>query len=506
VSADVGGRVDSAQARPRRLEIALFGHLRLAVDGVPFAMSASRKALQLFSFLALAGRGRLYRDAIARELWPDEESEESRTRLRASIYDLQRALPPPRNHWLILEGESIAWNPAADIRIDVVEFEAAARDPARAREAADWYRGDLIESAYDDFIVAPRERLRTLYERVLERLFADARRRRAHAEATEWARAMLASDPWREDVVRRLMSVRFEAGDRAGAIAEYRRFAADLQAEIGVDPMPETQALFRSIVRGDAAVERIAGDGDDTATSVRERERLPLFASQAAALEAVLAAAASHEAARVIAIDGPLGAGISRLADEIVHAFEARGVRVLRGATSRPESGPIESLIDALRSALPTVAALKLPKRERAMLAELLPEFGGDADVAIASTARIDDAASHRSRGRRTRRVSLHVRASTRARRGGRGDRAHRASRAASPYRSRHRALLSAARRRTLGRDRAPLRVGRRAAAGGRSLRRGRSSRLDARRACRSPGLRRASVRFRRRRGCSAAS
>jgi DNA-binding SARP family transcriptional activator len=369
---------------------------------MPVPLPVSRKAVQLLCFLALSGRAPLGRDTIAGELWPSEETEEARSRLRGSLYELQRAMPPPRGHWLHLEAETIVWNPAADLRVDIEDFEAAARDPSRAREAATLYRGDLVESVYDEWAVAPRERMRHLYVRVLERLFADARRKRAHAEATEWARAMLALDPWREDVVRRLMTVRFDAGDRAGAIAEFRRFAADLRAEIGVDPMPETQALLRAIVLGEARAGGDDRDFESSSDAMRESERAPLpFVGRNDLLERALAASSAD--ALVIAIDGPRGSGTTRLADELAAALEARGARILRGETSRPEAAPLEAIVDALRSALPAVAALHLPSAAKAILERLLPELAfAESRSREASSKRTRDAELSHASGEAT--------------------------------------------------------------------------------------------------------
>jgi len=71
---------------------------------------------------------------------------------------------------------------------------------------------------------------------------------RAFEAALRYAQALVAHDPWREDAIRHVMSLRYEMGDRAGAIDEYERFAARLDAEIRVAPMPETIAAYDAIV------------------------------------------------------------------------------------------------------------------------------------------------------------------------------------------------------------------------------------------------------------------
>ena len=48
------------------------------------------------------------------------------------------------------------------------------------------------------------------------------------------------------------MELRFAAGDRAGALADFDRFAKRLRAELGTDPMPETIAVHDAIRRNTA--------------------------------------------------------------------------------------------------------------------------------------------------------------------------------------------------------------------------------------------------------------
>ena len=52
--------------------------------------------------------------------------------------------------------------------------------------------------------------------------------------------------------MRQLLTLRYRAGDRAGALAYYRRFCERLRAEFDVEPMPETVACCQAIVRGTA--------------------------------------------------------------------------------------------------------------------------------------------------------------------------------------------------------------------------------------------------------------
>ncbi len=171
------------------------------------------------------------------------------------------------------------------------------------------------------------------------------------------------------------MALRSESGDRAGALAEYGRFAALLRSELGVDPMPETMTVRETIARGESLDGAAADDPASPATLARAAT-LP-FVGRRAELDRLLEAwsrVARGGRGTFVFVGGEAGVGKSRLAIEFAHAVEERGGRVLLGATGSPEATPYESVVDALRSALPLVASLK-PTISLACVASLLPEI-----------------------------------------------------------------------------------------------------------------------------------
>jgi DNA-binding SARP family transcriptional activator len=76
------------------------------------------------------------------------------------------------------------------------------------------------------------------------------RRRREAGDtvgALRYVEDLLAHDPWREDVLRDLMDLRWRIGDRAGALATFRDFSRRLRTELAADPMPETVHVVQTI-------------------------------------------------------------------------------------------------------------------------------------------------------------------------------------------------------------------------------------------------------------------
>jgi DNA-binding SARP family transcriptional activator len=115
------------------------------------------------------------------------------------------------------------------------------------------YGGEFLPQVDDDWALLERQRLRTLYLDSLYQLTAAYAYLNDFARATTYGRRLSAVEPLREDVHRILMRAYVAMGNRGKAIEQYRICQGELGSELGVQPMPETQALFREIVDPDGA-------------------------------------------------------------------------------------------------------------------------------------------------------------------------------------------------------------------------------------------------------------
>jgi len=190
--------------------------------------------------------------------------------------------------------DEIGLNPSHSIWIDVAAFEARAAawqsvppellgPTARHRlaRAVATYNGDFLPRVEEDWAFLERQRLRTLYCDVLYQLTA------AYSHAGDFTRAIVcgrrlcAIEPLREDVHRLLMRAYVATGNRGKAIEQYRVCQGELGSELGVRPMPETQALFHEIVERDgvrppapgALIAASLGAADDNVRWVRRALR-----------------------------------------------------------------------------------------------------------------------------------------------------------------------------------------------------------------------------------------
>src|SRR5436309_2668618 len=107
--------------------IEMLGGLRALNGARVLTHFETRKVGVLLACLALNLKRSQPREALAEQLWPDEDAEAVRNRLRQALSSLRRELEPPNSSngsVLISDRSEIALNPAA-VTTDVAEFDAA---------------------------------------------------------------------------------------------------------------------------------------------------------------------------------------------------------------------------------------------------------------------------------------------------------------------------------------------------------------------------------------------
>ncbi len=334
--------------------------------------------LALLGYLVLHRKAPVSRTTLAYKLFPDQTDENAFAELRRYLYLAGKSLPTIDNQsWILADTETVQWNANAPSSVDVIDFERTVGDPAAREQAIELYAGDLLEELYDDWVVGERERLRALFLDALAHLISTYRDARDHSRALGYAHTLLRFDPWREDIVRAAMSVRYEAGDSAGATAEFIHFSSRLRAEMNVAPMPETLAIHDAITHN----EPIPGAVLNRVTPASERAARPdhllPFVGRSAQLDTLRAlwdrAARGHGGFALVM--GEAGIGKTRLVGELTGIVESEGGRVFVGGTSVLESMPYQAIIEALRSSLQLLRTRSFSAIVTSALSRLLPEL-----------------------------------------------------------------------------------------------------------------------------------
>lgn len=345
-------------------------------DGQPFKFRGPARALNFLAYLLLHRGTHVTRESLAFTLFPDDAEEIARANLRRLLYVTQHALPViDQTRWIEAHDETVAWNDDAPAWLDVAEFERLAASHDDAAAAVELHTGELLDGLYDDWLFPFRERYRQNFVSALYGLVLTARRKRDFRQAVSYANRLLADDPFREDVVRQLLSALYESGDRAGALSAFDAFGERLRKELHVEPMPETVSLRDRIRRGGTA------DEQPTANSVLQSDGRPASGGMMVGREAEMEqlqeywSRCAQGRGRLVFVAGEAGIGKSRLVSELALAAEAQGARVLWGVTTSPENAPFQALADAMRSALPLVAAVELDPVRLAAIARIVPDI-----------------------------------------------------------------------------------------------------------------------------------
>ncbi|MEZ4675273.1 MAG: bacterial transcriptional activator domain-containing protein [Caldilineaceae bacterium] len=183
--------------------------------------------------------------------------------LRDIIFNLRKLL----GDYLIITRQTIALNQRKRCWVDVCRLsellspQSDQYDNLQLEEAIALYRGDLLEGFYirgselfEEWLTVEREQLRRLVTFAMHRLVAYFLESHAWEEGLRLTQRLLAMEPWDEAAHRQQMRLLLESGQRSAALTQYERCHQILADEFGVEPTPETQALFQSICAGDRSV------------------------------------------------------------------------------------------------------------------------------------------------------------------------------------------------------------------------------------------------------------
>ncbi|MGN7737878.1 alpha/beta hydrolase [Sinorhizobium sp. Sb3] len=216
--------------------------------------ASTRKARALVAYLALQAEHSQSREKLAALLWGEVGEEQSRASLRQTLSVLRRSLGATGREWLLIKGDRVVLD-LRDGDLDVRQFEALAAGSATVdlEQANALYCGellegfDLAEDPFEDWLRIERERLRLLAIAVLENLITRHIAANEPVAAVPVATRLLCLEPLREDIHRTLMRVYAAQGQFNLALAQYQRCADTLRKQLGVQPEPETQALYQDL-------------------------------------------------------------------------------------------------------------------------------------------------------------------------------------------------------------------------------------------------------------------
>jgi len=215
------------------------------------SLLAQPKRLALLIFLCVAKpHGFHRRDKLCGLFWPDADQEHARLSLRNALHVLRRTLG---EKVLQVRGDEEISVDFATVSCDANTFERAVRD-GRYVEAIDSYRGDFLPSfflsecpEFERWLDEQRGVLRIAAARAAQLAAENLEAAGNVTAAVNLARKALELSDADERVLRRLILLLDEAGDRVGALRAYTAFAERVAKDFQGKPSSETEALINGL-------------------------------------------------------------------------------------------------------------------------------------------------------------------------------------------------------------------------------------------------------------------
>lgn len=242
-----------------RTRFLLFGNFQARLAGECSPEFITGKTVELFCYVLLHRHAPVLRERLAALLWNDLQS---RRHLRQTLWTLRKRLHTEcvGPELLVIENEFVRLNPQADFWLDVAVFEEAyhtvenisgkaltTQQAQSLQQATELYRGELLEGWDQDWCLCERERLQDMYVTMLLKLMSWCDAQKQYEQGVQYGEMVLRYDPAHERTHRALMLLRYQAGDRTGALRQYDRCVAALADDLNVTPARRTLTLYEKI-------------------------------------------------------------------------------------------------------------------------------------------------------------------------------------------------------------------------------------------------------------------
>jgi DNA-binding SARP family transcriptional activator/tetratricopeptide (TPR) repeat protein len=281
------------------LQLALLGGFQARSPTGAAVSIPVKKAKALLAYLALHPGHSHPRDKLAALLWEDSGDAQARHSLRQALVCLRKAFP--RSMHVIAADDDALTIPPQTVEVDVLDFERLLETgtPEALEQAVALYQGELLEgfnpgsSGFEDWLMERRGRLRERAISAVETLLARQLADKPGERAIGLALRLVSWDPLRESTHRALMTLYARLGRHGAAFKQYQICRAVLHRELGVEPEPQTEALYRDLLQqrraATSAPLSLAGEGRG-GEDERLQEEPEIFSSPVAARPEIQAA------------------------------------------------------------------------------------------------------------------------------------------------------------------------------------------------------------------------
>ncbi len=245
------------------LEFRILGPLEVLRDGVALPL-AGRNQRALLALLLLHARETLSTERLVDHLWGEHPPRTATTSLQNAVSQLRKLLGPgvlsTRASGYTLEVDSAAFDLTRfETLVKTARGSPAAERAALLREALGLWRGPaLADLESETFAQGEIQRLEGLRLAALEERLEAELDIRPDGELVTQLETLVRDNPLRERPRALLMLALYSTGRQADALTAYHEGRRVLVDELGIEPGPELQALYGSILRQERSLVRVA--------------------------------------------------------------------------------------------------------------------------------------------------------------------------------------------------------------------------------------------------------
>lgn len=233
------------------LTICLLGKPIILQDDIPMKITRT-KSKGLIYYLATQNNP-VSTDKLLEIFWPNQDFSAAQHNLNVNLYEIRKKIPD-----LILRDESyvqIVPETKIDAKLFDLYFAKEQFDEEELHRNLALYRGDFLDGFYisdspefDNWKLALQEHYLTLYIRGLAKSAEHFRNRGDYHKGLSALQQALDIDPLQEELYRNAMLTYYNAGDFLKVNKTYKKLREVLDNEMGLLPMPETQALYDAMI------------------------------------------------------------------------------------------------------------------------------------------------------------------------------------------------------------------------------------------------------------------
>jgi len=238
----------------------------ISYQDIPIALCSNRNGQAMMRYLIAQSNHSATADTLMTLFWPEEDTDIALRRLQVTVSILRRSfyglsVNKPSDGFILYKQGTYLLNPTVPVQTDVdiflslYELGLQASSPQSAvssfeQACALYTHPFLAEDLYADWSYGQRDHLHQVHLYMCNTLTSHYLKIRSFEKAAQWATVVLGENHCDEIAYQHLMRIYALQGRRNEAQRLYQRCKQVLQEELGMQPLPQTEALYHSIVRG----------------------------------------------------------------------------------------------------------------------------------------------------------------------------------------------------------------------------------------------------------------